>query len=919
MDGASALGSPATLSGSGVATYTTSALSTAVHSITAVYSGDTERQAKTSSVVTQTVATAPAGSGSCTAGNAANNCTSGLCNVTTGICADANGASCSAANQCTGNFCGSNGHCGIADGQTGCTAGTAALCQSGACSSTASSCVPATNGCYVDADCASADHCNRNTFTCDADFVAGVQLPVDGLHDGVCGATLAGLVCASGACNPVTNTCSAANGVACTGPSNCTANACGNNGLCGVVDGGSGCTAATATLCQSGACSATASSCVPATNGCYVDADCASTDHCNRTTLHCDADFVAGVPLPVDAIHDGVCGATLAGLVCASGDCNPVTNTCSAANSVVCTDPSECTANICSPNGHCGRDLGEGPCTVATGLAVCQSGTCNAAADGSVSACIPASSGSCFVDADCGSTEFCARATFTCTTKLASGAALPSDALHTTCGASAVNAACVTGLCNAVTSTCAAANSTTCTLAAECTDNRCGSNGKCGASNGESGCTALNAAALCQSGVCASTSGTCVPAGGCWNDSDCATGQHCDQHAFTCASNLAAGGTIPSDGLHDGTCSAANATALCASGLCNATANTCAAATGADCATASQCVVNACGSNGKCGLTAGQFACTAATASVCQSGTCSVSGACIPETTGSCWVDGDCTPAQHCKRDTFTCVADVASGEPVPNDALHTGVCSDATALATCVSGTCNKVTNTCASSNGVTCARANECVANVCGGNGKCGLVDGQKGCDVSGATSCQSGACSIGGVCVPAGKCWDDSECGADQYCARASFACTAKARAGEAIPNDGLHDGKCADANAKATCASGVCNATTNTCGAPVATACSAASQCANNICSDDGSCGQPGGQVCASDSACRSGACIEGACTIAGARAGGHGLIECAVSEPGGNSTGISPWYLLAGLATLIRRRRPSGGDSSANPS
>ena len=55
---------------------------------------------------------------------------------------------------------------------------------------------------------------------------------------------------------------------------------------------------------------------------------------------------------------------------------------------------------------------------------------------------------------------------------------------------------------------------------------------------------------------------------------------------------------IPStDGLHDGTCTVPNATAVCASGLCNATTKTCGGANGATCAGAGDCENNVCGTN----------------------------------------------------------------------------------------------------------------------------------------------------------------------------------------------------------------------------------------------------------------------------------------------------------------------------------
>jgi len=58
-DGAADLGAPAALNGSGVATFATSALSVASHSVTAVYSGDATYATSTSAVVDQVVDPAP--------------------------------------------------------------------------------------------------------------------------------------------------------------------------------------------------------------------------------------------------------------------------------------------------------------------------------------------------------------------------------------------------------------------------------------------------------------------------------------------------------------------------------------------------------------------------------------------------------------------------------------------------------------------------------------------------------------------------------------------------------------------------------------------------------------------------------------------------------------------------------------------
>jgi MYXO-CTERM domain-containing protein len=287
-------------------------------------------------------------------------------------------------------------------------------------------------------------------------------------------------------------------------------------------------------------------------------------------------------------------------------------------------------------------------------------------------------------------------------------------------------------------------------------------------------------------------------------------------------------------------------------------------------------------------------------------------------------VDGDCPAAKHCDRNALTCVDDKANGVAIPNDGLHTGVCNDANATATCQSGKCNAVTNTCAGPNTVTpCATsagstAPECITNVCGSNGKCGLADGQDGCTTAEPTRCQSNVCTSSGVCLPAGKCWVDSDCPATDYCARNENTCRPKEKSGTPIPNDGLHDGGCTDANAQATCASGKCNAETKTCGEVNESTCAQATQCTSNVCFSDGACGVPSEQACASDAQCRSGACVSGYCANPGAEVRGNGGLRCAVTTTSAASDDTSPaWLFGLALTLAVSRRRKASRTSTTN--
>jgi MYXO-CTERM domain-containing protein len=169
-----------------------------------------------------------------------------------------------------------------------------------------------------------------------------------------------------------------------------------------------------------------------------------------------------------------------------------------------------------------------------------------------------------------------------------------------------------------------------------------------------------------------------------------------------------------------------------------------------------------------------------------------------------------------------------------------------------------------------------------------------------------------------MPAGKCWADSDCGADQYCKRDTTTCTAKEIAGAPIPSDGLHDGTCTTANAAATCVTGLCNDTTNTCAAAASSACTKPAQCAAGVCGRDGACGIPGGEFCESSAQCRSGTCADGLCTIPGAKIESRGLVECAVGDATPSGGAPSPWAFLAvGAAVLLRRRRGAGDETTTN--
>ena len=143
--------------------------------------------------------------------------------------------------------------CGIADGDPGCTAGTATECRSGACS-LLGTCEPS-GGCNEDADCPNGQWCEEeqpqaptSVHMCRPKLVNGNPIPNDPGHTnptlaGSCTAAAATLVCQSGLCNATLNTCvqcTSTNTSACTGSTLL----CGPTGSCvseidsGVADAG---------------------------------------------------------------------------------------------------------------------------------------------------------------------------------------------------------------------------------------------------------------------------------------------------------------------------------------------------------------------------------------------------------------------------------------------------------------------------------------------------------------------------------------------------------------------------------------------------------------------------------------------------------------------------------------------------------
>ena|GEM_PF-3564060 len=770
-------------------------------------------------------------------------CATGLCNRQTSTCAQANGESCSAVAECVSNACDNDGKCGYTNGAGTCEVEEAApQCRSGICGSS-DVCIPS-GGCAVDSDCESGEYCVVADLQCAPALANGFPLPPG---HGTCSnpgsAGSAETACASGACNPGTNTCAGASGnTTCTSASECAVNLCGANGLCGLHQGQSGCDENNqADVCQSDTCSISTGVCIPAGLGrCWVDGDCSGSEYCHRTSFLCMRRLPAGSELPGDNLHNACPLSELNG-ACASGACNRVTSTCALDFLSACEGPSECVSNVCDEDDKCGYANGNGPCSADTQESACRSGICN-----DTGRCIPADG--CVDDSECSESRFCRAADFACALKLSNGSALPEG--HGSCGGSGAlghaTHGCASGACNSETGTCAGPNSETeCGVDAECINNVCGNNDLCGHADGVgSTCTTENAGTQCQSGVCSTHGGKCLPEGAdkCWVDQDCAEGDYCHRASFTCEAQLVSGSLLPADGLHT-SCNEQGTSRACVTGLCDSASQRCVALNGVGCDAADACLSQVCGSNGQCGYDVGQGPCSVDDAeSVCQSGVCASSGACIPSGENRCWLDADCIPGDYCDRESRTCHARIAAGEPVPNDGLHMG-CSDGTSDA-CSTGLCSNESDLCVASNNISCDDNDACASAICGGNGICGRADGEGPCSEDDATAnCQSGKCGASKVCI-SGDCWNDSDCPEGNYCYRAQQACRAPVAAGEPVPDDEVHSG-CSDGTNSA-CSSGLCNADTGLCVGTNSTNCEIRDVCASGICGANSLCGHANGE-------------------------------------------------------------------------
>lgn len=534
--------------------------------------------------------------------------------------------------------------CGYANGTGPCNPTNAAtVCRSGACSDNGA-CRPA-GGCNVDSDCSASQWCNTGTNTCQAKANTGSPIPAGGL----CSAGLSAR-CKSGTCDP-DNLCGHANGL---GP--CTnGNAAGNSGQCrsSVCDpmagGGTGlcreCTAMNATNCSGvNVCNTGTFSCTPCNgdNGTVALATCPSTTapYCpgggaacttcgtvgGTTTcqaggaLHAGAICQANGACASSCVNDTNCQATQ---WCNSGTCAakaatgvaiPGGGACSGGVST------RCLSGVCSSDDICGRPNGQGPCTIANASGTsgrCRSGVCDPNANGGLGLC-----------------RQCTAADLT----NCSGAAPICDSNSFACSA------------------CNGDNGTTATAVCGNAAPYCPGGGAACTTCGQAGETfrCLDSAAVHAGGVCQGN-GACSSA--CVRDSNCLTTQWCKTDATpqaVCTADLENGAAMPNVGGHtapdlNGTCTAAAAAVVCASGVCDARDNACGYGIG----------------GAPCTLDNGAL--------VCRSGVCSPYAECRPA--AGCSDDSNCLPSQTCDGRSGLCKDKPVTepGTPVIDPSVDTG------------------------------------------------------------------------------------------------------------------------------------------------------------------------------------------------------------------------------------------------------
>ncbi|HWE27980.1 MAG TPA: MYXO-CTERM sorting domain-containing protein, partial [Polyangia bacterium] len=438
----------------------------------------------------------------------------------------------------------------------------------------------------------------------------------------------------------------------------------------------------------------------------------------------------------------------------------------------------------------------------------------------------------------------------------------------------------------------------------------CALSGACGKCTTTLDCIGHPGGLICNTGT-----GACGTT--CTVDADCNDNtKWCS--AGVCTPKGTNGTPLPPVSPINGTCTPANGTRVCLSGVCDATNNQCGLTNSKSCGpptTNGECDSMICyASDNLCGEPNGQ-ACVSAV--VCRSGVCFTDSLCGEPNGQPCTANdacrtlclgadetcgllngSPCTSATNCRSNV--CNADGHCGDPAGTACTTATTCRSAVChLGSCVGSCatdadcaaadwCNANSSGCTPDlpNGQSCTRAAQCSSNVCNADGKCGDPDGTA-CVT--ATTCRSNACN-GALCGSA--CTSDTQCNKGMYCDTTckptvvnGVACARAAMCASGVCNA---DGKCGNPNGQPcsgadVCRSNACDAT-GTCGtgctldvqcgvasycdlvnhvcAPGlvnSVGCLRATQCLSGVCDTDGECGEPDGEPCGSPLLCRSNMC------------------------------------------------------------
>ena len=655
------------------------------------------------------------------------------------------------------------------------------------------------------------------------------------------------------------------------------------------------------------------------TSGNCIDGVCCNTS-CGAGAR--DLQACSNVYGVVPGLVNGTCKTLVAGEACGS---LTTVNPCSWRGTVVnkgnnCPNPpggaSACfpcaTSADCSGgfpacvNGACVACTGDNgavtaaPCPVSA--PACTNGQCVQCTTANVTACAGAAPtcdvatntcGTCNGDKGSGATRECkAGSAPAC---LANGACAACSATNAT----ACNGG--TPACDLVSNTCAPCNgdnggagTLSCPTTADPYCNLAGANaGSCGKCVTSADCGAGH------------TGATCNAAGGCADvctlDTDCAATQWCA--AGVCAAKTANGETLPTTAPINATCTVANGTRACLSGVCSTVDNKCGLPNGGTCgppATSSQCRSGTCfAGDNKCGAPAGQ---PCVDQNDCRSNICPPSNKC-----GDCQTDvtcGNATSGKVCDDVAKTCGNGCrgtggngcAAGTVCTSTNATIGKCVQCLSDTTCGNVTsgqvCNPTSSTCQP--GCRGAGGNGCLA-----GSTCSSLDGTIGTCTQCTTDAACGGPQSGVVCNDAKTCQPGCRGTGGNACAVGEKCSSTDASIGTCSPlvppQPDAGSGCTKDTDCGTATSGRICDTTSRTC--------------------RDG-CRGTGGNGCSGQQVCTSTTSSAGSCAAApvvepdGAVVEGGGL-SCAITSTGSGGTGRGGeglFLLLLGVALVARRAR-----------